>query len=304
MDEGNGVPPVPYTPEPQQNSAQAGQSQAPAMAYTASQQAQGQQMPSIVVNIPAQKSSKAPWIIVIVILGLILACGIISAVSCSSTVSSLSDMSSTDTVKTSGNTIAVIHVEGTINAYGDNYVTPETFKSELDAAEADPNVKAIVLRVDSGGGTSASSEEMATYIQECDKPVVVSVTDICASGAYMMASQSDYIYANEGSTVGSIGVIMTKYNIKGLLDELGIQVDQITSGADKADTSIYNGLTDDQRTYLQEQVDEINQSFIDSVAQGRGLDRDKVAELATGRTWTGQQAKEQRQRIPPGSVEV
>lgn len=252
----------------------------------------------IYVNVPPQKSSKAPWIILAVICTLLFGFIFGSMYSCShlltSSMTGLSGVTGATATApaTSGDTVAVVHLNSTIAGSGSGYITPEVVYTEIQDAEADPNVKAIVLRIDSGGGSAAASEEISAYIANCSKPVVVSIGDICASGAYMAASQSDYIYTMDGATVGSIGVIMTMYNIEELLDKLGISVESITSGEDKDAGAFYNSLTDDQRAALQEEVDLLNAHFIDMVAQGRGLDRDKVAQIATGRTWTGGQAME------------
>lgn len=242
----------------------------------------------IVVNMPVQRASRAPWVVLFILLALILALLTITVASCSVASGLFGTSSANGFTRT--DSVAVIHVSGSIAGSGSGAVTPETFKSELDAAEADQNVKAIVVRVNSGGGSAGSSEEMATYVADCSKPVVVSVSDSCASGAYYMASQADWVVADGGASIGSIGVIMSKYDITDFLQSLGISVDYITSGSDK-DVSYYaSELTDDQRAKLQAQVDSINSHFIDAVAVGRGLDRDVVATLATGQTWSGYQA--------------
>lgn len=245
--------------------------------------------PTIVVNIPPQKTSKAPWVVLFVLLALLLIVTVAGVASCTSALGSMVGGSQSDTM-TVPDTVAVIHLDGTISGSGSGSVTPETFRSELQAAEKDGNVKAIVIRIDSGGGSAASSEEIASYIEGSEKPVVVSISDMCASGAYYAASQADYIVSDGGATVGSIGVIITKYDATELLDKLGIKVESIVTGADKGDTNYYSSLTDEQRAALQKEVDSINAHFIDAVSNGRGLDRGTVAGLATGATWSGYQA--------------
>ncbi|TLM91303.1 MAG: S49 family peptidase, partial [Actinobacteria bacterium] len=142
--------------------------------------------------------------------------------------------------------IAVIYVDGVIAGTGDyysGYVTPEYFKDLLDQAEEDDSVKAIVLRVDSPGGTAAASEEISRYVKAAGKPVVVSVGDVDASGAYMISSQADEIWAMPASAVGSIGVITEIPNVEGLLDQLGIEFQVITSGKYKDAGSPWRSLT-------------------------------------------------------------
>lgn len=250
----------------------------------------GQPAPTVVVNVP--KQSRAPLVILIILLAALLILPLIGFVSCSRMASSFAAGMTDESPYTVSDTVAVIHVEGTIMSSGAGYVTPEIILSELQAAESDDNVVAIVLRIDSGGGSAAAGEEIATYVRECDKPVIVSCGDSCASAAYRIASQADWIIASDGTTVGSIGTIIAKYDLTGLIDELGIDVDMIASGENKADLDYFSTLTPEQREYYQQMVNEITEGFIDDVAEGRGLDRETVAELATGDIWTGSKALE------------
>ncbi|NTU89409.1 MAG: signal peptide peptidase SppA [Actinobacteria bacterium] len=276
-----GVPPVP----------QQGAPVLPHVQYVAADQGQAipsQQIPQVIIQMPAEKKSKAPLIIALIIVLVLILGTCFSFYSCSNMVSRFG--SSSGSVITMDDTVAVIHMNGQIAASGSGYITPESFAQVLHAAEVDSIVKAIVLRIDSPGGTAAASQELSTYLSACTKPVVVSAADTCASGAYMAASQTDYIYALPSSTVGSIGVIMTISNYEELLDMLGISIENITSGDAKDAGSAYRALTDEERATFQAQVDQINDQFIDMVAEGRSLDRAKVVELATGATFTGQDA--------------
>jgi protease-4 len=197
--------------------------------------------------------------------------------------------------KLEGNAIAVLYIDGVIAGTGDvysGYVTPEYFLDQIEQAEADESVKAILLRVDSPGGTVAASEEISTYVAECTKPVVVSVGDIGASGAYMVSSQADEIWAVPGSSVGSIGVISEIPNVSELLDTVGVEFQVITAGKYKDAGSPYRPLTKEETALIQGEVEEAYDQFIDIVAEGRGLERAKVEELATGWVWSGDKAKE------------
>lgn len=194
-----------------------------------------------------------------------------------------------------GDSVAVIRVDGVIAGTGsayDGYITPEDFKDQIDQAEEDDSVKAIVLRVDSPGGTVAASEEIAAYVKACDKPVVVSVGDVGASGAYMVSSQAEEIWAMPGSTVGSIGVIAEIPNVEKLLDKVGVDFQVITAGELKDAGTPFRPLTEEERALIQGEVDDAYDQFVDIVAEGRRMQRSEVESLATGWAWNGTRAKE------------
>jgi len=191
--------------------------------------------------------------------------------------------------------VGVIHVDGVIAGTSSGlqgFVTPESFRDLLDQARENDSVKAVVLRVDSPGGTVAASEEIAAYAREFEKPLVVSIGDVGASGAYMLASQTDEIWAMPGSTVGSIGVITDIPNASGLLEKLGVEFQVITAGKYKDAGSPYRPLTDEERALIQGEIDEAYEQFIGIVAQGRDMPESEVRALATGWAWSGDRAKE------------
>ncbi len=192
---------------------------------------------------------------------------------------------------TTGDAIAVIPIDGVIAGSGTaGVVTPQDFLRQLDRAEEDENVKAIVLRVDSPGGTVAASEEIATYVKECGKPVVVTVGDVGASGAYMVSSQADKIFALPGSAIGSIGVITDIPNVSGLLDKVGVKFTVVKAGKYKDAGSPYRALTKEETALIQGSVDQVYDQFIDIVAEGRDMPRSEVESLATGWAWNGSDA--------------
>lgn len=194
---------------------------------------------------------------------------------------------------TTGQSIAVIPIDGVIAGSGSGgVITPQEFLRQFDKAEADSNVKAIVLRVDSPGGTVAASEEISMYVKEATKPVVVTVGDVDASGAYMVSSQADKIFALPGSAVGSIGVITDIPNVSGLLDKFGVKFTVIKAGKYKDAGSPYRALTATETALIQGSVNQVYGQFIDIVAEGRGMERSEVESLATGWAWNGEQAKE------------
>jgi len=193
----------------------------------------------------------------------------------------------------SGQAIAVIEIDGVIAGSGTTgVITPKSFLEQFEKAEKDDNVKAIVLRVDSPGGTVAASEEVATYVKESTKPVVVAIGDVGASGAYMVSSQAEKIFANPGSAVGSIGVITEIPNVEGLLDKVGVKFTTVTAGKYKDTGSMYRPLTATETALIQGSVDQVYEQFIGIVAEGRNMPRSKVESLATGWAWNGDQAKD------------
>ncbi len=194
-----------------------------------------------------------------------------------------------------GDSIAVIHIDGVIAGTGSasgGVITPENVLDQLDMAANDDGVKAILLRIDSPGGTVAASQEIAMAVERIDKPVIASIGDMGASGAYMVASQCDHIVAAPGSAVGSIGVIMEIPNVKGLLDKLGVEFTVITQGELKDTGSPYRSISPTETLLLKDQMEIAYDQFIADVAKGRDLDEKKVRELATGWAWLGSEAKD------------
>lgn len=234
--------------------------------------------------VPPQKKKKRGWIVAIIVLALIA----IIAFSCYSCTAGVEKLAGTKgTVSTyQPNTVAVIDIDSTIQ-YNGTACSPEGLKSLLDQAENDGNIKAVVLRVDSGGGTATAGEEMAGYVRDFKKPIVVSTASTNASAAYEISSQADYIFANQTSVVGAIGTDLTITDLSGLLEKLGIKIDNITSSDSKDSSYGTRALTDAERAYYQNEVDQINAVFIKNVASGRGMSEDSVRALATGMPFTG-----------------
>jgi protease IV len=171
-------------------------------------------------------------------------------------------------------------------------ITPERIIAQLQAASESPNVKAVLIRMDSPGGVAASSLEIFEEIQRIDKPVVVSVSSVCASGGYYIACAADKIVANRASVIGSIGVILQIPNYEGLYEKLGIKYTTIKQGEYKDVGSADRPITDEEMLLMEEHTRKIYELFIADVAQSRGLDIEKVRELATGWIYLGQEAYE------------
>ena len=196
----------------------------------------------------------------------------------------------TDTVATT-NSVGVIDMAGTVQHDG-TVMSPEGLKEQLDIAEENPCIKAVVLRIDSGGGTATAGEEMALYVKEFSKPVVVSSASMNASAAYEISSQADYIFTAKTTAIGAIGTAMQVTDLSGLYEKLGINVDTIASAESKDSSYGTRPLTEEERAYYQRQVDQINETFIQTVAEGRGMSVEAVRVLATGMTFTGMEAVE------------
>ena len=195
-----------------------------------------------------------------------------------------------------GDSVYEIRLEGVISAeqysglLGGETVTPEYIIGQLDAAEKNPGVKAILIRVNSPGGSPSASQEIYEEIMKMEKPVVVSVSETCASGAYYISSAADRIIANRSSSVGSIGVIMQIPNYEDLYEKLGIKYTTIKEGKYKDIGSSDRPITAEERKLLEAQVKEIYRQFISDVAEARDMEISKVEELATGWVFLGTEA--------------
>ena len=187
--------------------------------------------------------------------------------------------------------VAVIDMDGAIQ-YDGTACSPEGLKALLDRARDNDHIKAVVLRVNSGGGTATAGEEMAGYVRDFKKPVVVSSASINASAAYEVSSQANYIYVAKSTEIGSIGTAMQITDISGLLDMLGISMDTITSSDSKDSSYGYRPLTNEEREHYQHMIDQINDVFIEFVAEGRAMPVEDVRALATGLSYTGIDAVE------------
>lgn len=191
-----------------------------------------------------------------------------------------------------GNKVAVIHISGEIGAGATSGVDSEYVVRLLRKAEKDPLIRAVVLRINSPGGTAASSQEIASEISKMSKPVVASIGDTGASGAYWIASACDRIVCNPSSSLGSIGVIITIPSFEELFEKLGIRYVVISKGKFKDLGNPARELTDEERKLLEQHAEKVYQQFIDAVAENRGIPRSTVERLATGEVFLGEDAVE------------
>ncbi len=199
--------------------------------------------------------------------------------------------------------IAVIRVDGPIVGGGEipgllgagTVATSEQLMKDVRRATFDPHAKAVLLRINSPGGSATATQEIGDEIdrlRDAGKPIIVSMGDSCASGGYWLAAKGDYIFANPSTMTGSIGVYIGYTNYEELLGKLGIRNDKIKSGAHKDILSPDRPMTDEERALVQSMVNDIYEQFVDVVAQGRHMDRDAVKAIADGRIMTGRQAQE------------
>jgi protease-4 len=251
--------------------------------------------------------SKILWYVVLVWLGTFVLAGCGPSAILVQRVSGKRELKETEIGRDKGafvrDKIAVIDVDGLmvnreIGGFlsgGDNPVS--SYVEKLDKARKDKNVKAVVLRLNSPGGTVGATDLMYHSLErfkdKSKKPVVACMLDVAASGAYYLACGSDGIVAQPSSVTGSIGTIMQTMSFKGTMDKLGIKSVAIKSGELKDLASPLHDLSEEEREVLQGIVTEFYEQFVQVVAEGRaGLQQERVRELADGRVFTAQQALE------------
>lgn len=200
--------------------------------------------------------------------------------------------------------IALIDVEGVLSSDQDDslFSSKESqvvaFVEKLRQAEADRNVKAVIVRINSPGGDVTTSDilyhELVAFKQRRKIPVVAAFMGIAASGGYYLASGADAIVAHPTTITGSIGVISVHVSLVGLLEKIGVKVEALKSGANKDMASPFRSMTEEDRKLLQALIDQFYGRFVGVVAEGRKgrLTEAQVRTLADGRVYTAQQALE------------
>lgn len=188
-----------------------------------------------------------------------------------------------------GPKLALIEVEGVIT---DSEEIVEQIRRHVE----NPTIRALVIRINSPGGGVAASQEIYEELRKVrqlhGKPVVASLGTVGASGGYYIAAAADKILSNPGTITGSIGVILQIPNLSDLMQKVGIRSVVIKSGPYKDIASATRDLTPEERRLLQRLIDDIHDQFIQAVAEGRGLPRERVEALADGRILSGRQALE------------
>ncbi|MDO8741111.1 MAG: signal peptide peptidase SppA [Candidatus Woesearchaeota archaeon] len=195
----------------------------------------------------------------------------------------------------SGNA-AVIPIKGIIMAdesyssFGNIVASSTKVIENIDKADNNPNVKAIIFDINSPGGSAVASDEIAARISKLNKTTVAVIREEGASGAYWIASATDYIIANRMSITGSVGVIGSYLDISGFLDRYNITYQRLVAGSEKDIGSPLKNLTAEERGIMQEKLDKIHQIFIDEVAQNRLLTDEEIDEISTGVFFLGIEA--------------
>lgn len=199
--------------------------------------------------------------------------------------------------------VAVVRIDGAIYGgpetdsvlNGSSGASSEEIMRQLKAARKDPRAKAILLRINSPGGSTGATQEIAEEmdkIRSSKKPIIISMGDMCASAGYWLASKGNYIFASPATITGSIGVYMDYNNIGELMDKVGVKNEKIKSGAHKDILSMYRPMTEEERDMLQGMVNDIYGQFVQTVADGRHMEEAKVRAIADGRILTGKQAQD------------
>ncbi len=196
-----------------------------------------------------------------------------------------------------GPKIAVIHASGMImpgvsssDLFGDSTLGSDTLVKAIKTASSDATVKAIVLRVDSPGGSALASDLIWRAIEKVDKPVVASMGDVAGSGGYYIAMGADAIFAEPGTITGSIGVVGGKIAIEGLFNKIGITTSVVSRGKNSGILSMTSGFTDSERAAMTKLLLDIYKQFTEKAAKGRKMEVAALEKLARGRIYSGASA--------------
>ena len=195
--------------------------------------------------------------------------------------------------------IAVIRLEGSIvggsdplSLFAESSISSDKIVPLIHKLSKDDNVKAIVLRVDSPGGSALASDLIWRALEASGKPVIASMGDTAASGGYYISMGADWIFAEPGTLTGSIGVVGGKIALDGLMKKAGVTTSVIRRGRNSTVMSMTQSFSDSERESMQQMLNTIYEQFTQKAAAGRKMDVDKLEPLARGRVYTGRQAKE------------
>ncbi len=187
---------------------------------------------------------------------------------------------------------ALIEVRGEIGV--DSEASAEKLVAGLKSAFEDSAAQAVVLRINSPGGSPVQAGIVNDEIRRLKalhrKKVYAVVEETCASGAYYIAVAADEIYADKASIVGSIGVLMDSFGFTGAMDKVGIERRLLTAGANKGLGDPFSPLTDAHRAYIKAMLDQVHRQFIETVRQGRGARLKETPDTFSGLFWSGEQA--------------
>ena len=200
-------------------------------------------------------------------------------------------------IRSSKPKIAVIYATGMImpgkstsSLFGSSVMGSDTIIKAINTAKTDDTVKAILLRVDSPGGSALASDLMWRALEKCGKPVIVSMGDVAASGGYYISMGADRIFAEPGTLTGSIGVVGGKMGIGGLFKKVGITTSVVQRGKNAGIESITDGFSDSERKAMTKLLYDIYDQFTKKAATGRKMKHADLEKLARGRVYTGAMA--------------
>lgn len=198
-----------------------------------------------------------------------------------------------------GPRIAVLYAVGVIStgessSEGAQVLGSDTIVQQLRKIRADDSIRAVVLRIDSPGGSAIASDVIwrEVMLTRAVKPVIASMSDVAASGGYYIAMPAHQIVAEPATLTGSIGVVMVKFVIDGTLDQLGMNMERVTDGRFADMYSPMRPFSPEERKKVEEQMQATYEAFVEKAAAGRQTTPERIDSIAQGRVWTGQQAKE------------
>jgi len=189
----------------------------------------------------------------------------------------------------------VVVGRGRVNSRGSPVMASDTVADAIEAAADDPDIDAIIFRIDSPGGSVLAADIIWRALEvakQSEKPLIASFSNVAASGGYYVAAGADTILASPGSVTGSIGVFALRPVFKGLLDKLDINVERLMRGAHADLLLTSQPLSPETAAIVDREIEAIYRLFLERVADGRGLDLQTVDRIAQGRVWTGEQALE------------
>src|SRR3989344_6106806 len=198
-----------------------------------------------------------------------------------------------------GGNVALIPIEGEITGSRDTglsfggavSLSPDIVEM-IEKADKNPSIKAIIFEINSPGGSAVASQEIADAVQKTNKTKVAWIREVGASGAYWIASSSDYVVANRASVTGSIGVIASYLEFPGFLDRYNITYRRLVAGKYKDIGSPFKEMTSEEEAVFQESLDEMRDYFVSEVARNRHMNKKDVDKIANGLFYLGAQAKD------------
>lgn len=197
--------------------------------------------------------------------------------------------------------IALVYATGTIvsgesssGSFSGKMLGSDSVTRIFEKIRKDEGIKGVVMRVDSPGGSGIASDVIWREVQLTQEkvPVIISMSNLAASGGYYISMRADAIVAQPSTLTGSIGVLAGKFNMKGFYDWIGLNMELTKRGKNADFFSDYTSFTDEQRKILQDEIYEFYRTFVQKVADGRGKSWDEIDKIARGRVWTGEMAKE------------